>query len=133
MNAPSLFPIKKVRPRDANAEARIQAAIFEFVRTIAPDVLIYAVPNGGLRSKSEAARMKWTGVVAGIPDLALVLPDGRAAFVEVKAAHGALSEAQREIRLVMIQRGIPVITARSVDDVRAALKQWHVETREVAR
>ena len=42
---------------DRNGEARIQAAIVEWVRAIAPDVLIFAVPNGGLRSKAEAARL----------------------------------------------------------------------------
>jgi hypothetical protein len=52
---------------DRNGEARIQASIVEWVRTVAPGVLIYAVPNGGYRSKVEAARLKWTGVVAGIP------------------------------------------------------------------
>lgn len=74
--------------RDFNAEARIQAAIVEWVRTVAPGVLIFAVPNGGLLSKAEAARMKWTGAVAVIPNLAVIAPivrsidDVRRAFVE---------------------------------------------------
>ena len=32
---------------------------------------IFAIPNGGLRSKTEAARMKAAGVTAGVPDLFL--------------------------------------------------------------
>ena len=131
MSHTTLFPLPK--KRDHNAEARVQAGIVEFVRAIAPEVVIYAVPNGSLRSKAEAARMRWTGVAAGIPDLALVLPDGRAAFVEVKSSRGSLSESQREMRLLMISRGIPVITARSIDDVRLAFKLWDVATREAAR
>ena len=113
-----------------NDEAKIQAAIVDYVRAVAPDVLIYAVPNGGLRTKAEAALMKWTGTVAGIPDLALVLPNGHAAFVEVKTRRGILSAAQQGVRLRLTRMGVPCITARSVDDVRRALAELGVQTRE---
>src|SRR5271169_2634083 len=80
------------RPRDRNAEARIQAAIVEWVRTVAPQVIVFHVPNGGLRTKAEAARMKWVGVLPGVFDLALILPplrfsdcsSPRPAAIEVK-------------------------------------------------
>jgi hypothetical protein len=74
-----------------NAEARIQATIVEWVRTVAPDVLIFSVPNGGLRTKAEASLFKWTGQLAGIPDLAIVADSGRVRFIEVKAPKGYLS------------------------------------------
>jgi hypothetical protein len=48
--------------RDLNREARIQAAVVEWARVVPPELLIFAIPNGGLRSKAEAARMKWTGI-----------------------------------------------------------------------
>ena len=51
--------------------------------------MIWAVPNGGLRSKSEAARLKWTGVLAGVFDLTLALPKGRCAFWETKTTERA--------------------------------------------
>jgi hypothetical protein len=82
---------------DRNGEARIQASIVEWVRTVAPGVLIFHIPNGGYRSKAEAARLKWTGVLAGVPDLAIIAPGGRAFFLEVKTATGRLSEVQREV------------------------------------
>lgn len=113
-----------------NDEANIQAAIFQYVRAVAPDVLIFAVPNGGLRAKAEAARLKWTGVVAGVPDLCLVLPGGRACFIEVKTAKGVLSADQKAMRLRLIRMGVPCVTARSVEDVRAWLQAWGVLTRE---
>jgi hypothetical protein len=71
------------RPRDGNAEARIQHSIVEYVRLVAPHVLIFAIPNGGLRTKTEAARLKWTGTLAGVPDLAIVAPGGRAFLIEL--------------------------------------------------
>jgi VRR-NUC domain len=85
------------RLRDHNAEARKQAAIVGCVRTVAPQVRVFAIPNGGYRTKAEAARLKWTGVVAGVPDLCVLAPVGRVFFLEVKTAVGRLSDAQREI------------------------------------
>jgi VRR-NUC domain len=118
---------------DRNGEARIQAAIVEWVRTIAPDVLIFAVPNGGLRSKAEAARLKWTGVVAGVPDLAVIAPTGKAHFLEVKTPTGRLSDDQREIITALGRLGSPFMTVTSIDDVRRAFSCWGIQTRESAR
>jgi hypothetical protein len=118
------------RRGDFNAEARVQAAIVEWVRTVAPGVLIFAVPNGGLRSKAEAARLKWTGVVPGIPDLVVIAPIGRAFFLEVKTSNGRLSDDQRAIFDALAVLGAPFMTVRSIDDVRRAFSGWEIETRE---
>ncbi len=40
----------------------------EWIRLVAPDLIAFHVPNGGFRTKAEAARMKWVGVLAGVPD-----------------------------------------------------------------
>jgi hypothetical protein len=121
------------RQRNGNAEARIQASIFDWAGIAAPDVLIFAIPNGGLRSKSEACRLKWTGVVAGIPDLAVVAPGGRLFFIEVKSDTGSLSEAQREIRDRLTAMRVPYAVARSIDDVRKVFAIWGLSTREAPR
>lgn len=81
--------------RDWNREARLQAAVVAWARAAAPSVLIFHPANGGWRSRSGAARFKWHGVVAGIPDLAIVAPGGRAFFLECKTDRGALSAEQR--------------------------------------
>lgn len=44
----------------------------EFVRWFRktfPDVLIFAIPNGGHRGKAQAGNLKAEGVVPGVPDL----------------------------------------------------------------
>lgn len=61
--------------------------------------LLHAIPNGGKRSKPEAARMKAAGVKAGVPDM--FLPVSRGAFhglyIELKRQQGGtLSDAQRQ-------------------------------------
>jgi hypothetical protein len=118
---------------DANAEARIQAAVVAWIRTVSPDALVFHIPNGGLRSKVEAARMKWTGVLAGVPDLAIVTPGGRVRFIEVKAQGGSLSPAQRDIHGSLTALGTPPAIVRSIEDARRAFAAWGIATREAAR
>jgi hypothetical protein len=117
-------------PRDSNAEARRQAAIVEYVRWVAPQLVIFAVPNGGLRSKSEAARLKWTGVLAGVLDLVLVLPEGRSAYWETKTPCGRLSNDQRAFISRLEANGHTWALVRDIDDARRELVALGIETRE---
>jgi VRR-NUC domain len=119
--------------RDGNAEARIQAAIVEWIRTVAPDLIVFHPPNGGLRSKSEAARLKWIGTLAGIPDLVVLGRDGRSWLIEVKTENGSLSADQRAIRDRCVALRIPLVVAKSIDEVRAAFAIWGIETGEASR
>ena len=118
------------RRRDGNAEARTQAAIVEFVRYVAPQVLIFHVPNGGLRSKSEAARLNWAGVLAGVPDLVLMLPRGRCAFWEVKTPVGRLSTDQALVARKLTALGHVCAVVRGIDDARRELAELGIVTRE---
>lgn len=58
---------------------------------------LHAIPNGGKRGKKTAADLKAEGVLSGVSDL--MLPVARAGYhglyLEMKAARGRLSEAQR--------------------------------------
>jgi hypothetical protein len=115
-----------------NVEAKIQHSIMEWIRTVAPELLTFHCPNGGFRTKSEAARMKWVGVLAGIPDIIVMGRDGRCWTIEVKTERGVLSPEQRAIRDRLIAMRIPYVVAKSIDDVRLAFKHWGIATRETA-
>lgn len=130
--ARDLFGLKAWAKRDSNAEARRQAAIVWYVRMVAPQIRIFAVPNGGLRNKAEAARLKWTGVLAGVLDLVLILPGGRCAFWETKTPRGRLSDEQRDFIAVLEAMGHDWAIVQSIDDARAGLARLGVVTREVA-
>ncbi len=47
---------------------------------------MFAIPNGGFRFKSEAGRLKASGVKPGVPDILLPVPKGAWAglFIEMK-------------------------------------------------
>ncbi len=60
--------------------------------------LLFHIPNGGKRSKAEAARFKAMGVRAGVPDLFLPVPRGRyhGLWIEMKRTKdGKISENQK--------------------------------------
>lgn len=57
------------------------------------------IPNGGLRSKTEAVRLKRVGVKAGVSDLFFASPHGgyHGLWIEMKRKHdGKLSASQKE-------------------------------------
>lgn len=56
----------------------------------------FAIPNGGKRSKVEAAIMKGLGVRAGVPDICVLCRDGTVVFLELKSAKGTTTAAQKD-------------------------------------
>lgn len=88
---------KKHAPRrpPSHLESRLQAACVRWFRYQYPKYLIFAIPNGGRRNETEARIMKEEGVLPGVADLEILLPDGRCVFVEMKYLKGKQSEAQR--------------------------------------
>jgi VRR-NUC domain len=127
---PAPTPRPTERRRDGNAEARVQAAVVAWVGWVAPQVVVFHVPNGGLRSKSEAARLRWVGTLAGVLDLVLVLPEGRCSFWEVKAERGMLSADQKAFIARLERSGHSWALVRSIDDARRELAKLGIRTRE---
>lgn len=119
-------PVRPIR------EADIQRAIVDYLRAVAPDVFLFAVPNASVRARGGRAGNAVAGLTRGIPDICLVLPDGRAAFIEVKAEKGKLSEYQQDILRTFAARAIPFAICRSSLDVAEALRGWGVMVRERA-
>lgn len=91
-------------------------------------VLWFHVPNGGARSKTEAAIFKGLGVIAGVPDLVMIWPgfgwsapddpnENEVLLVELKAGRGRLNTNQRRIKSQCEKRvGVPYEVVRSVDE-----------------
>lgn len=109
-----------------NLEARVQAQIVAWAREAAPHAVVFAVPNDGWYSKSEAAKRKWVGVLAGVPDLCIIDRGGRALFLEVKQGKGQPSEAQVAViaKLEGLQARAAVVT--SMEEAQRALTAWGV-------
>jgi hypothetical protein len=124
-------PLRRHR-RDANAEARRQAAIVDYVRRVAlPPTRIWHVPNGGMRDKTVAAKLKWVGVLAGVLDLMVVGPEKRVAFWEVKEPGKELSDEQLEMIEALSAMGFRCAVVWSIEDARRELRILGIPTREV--
>lgn len=88
--------------------------------------LLYAIPNGGLRSKATAGKMKAEGQRAGMPDLCLPVPRGKcgALYIEMKTARGSLSLIQLKVHRDLIAAGNGVAVCRSWHDAAATLLHY---------
>lgn len=111
-------------------EDNLQAAIVAYLRAVLPDARVAAIPNGGARTPAEGAIFKRTGVLAGMPDLVVILNGGRVAWLEVKAGKGRLSDKQSALGIWFASHGHLWACVRSVDQVRECLAAWRIETRE---
>jgi hypothetical protein len=58
-----------------------------------PRFCVFSVPNGGLRTKTEAKRLKQTGLKSGVSDLIIVLYS-KIIFIELKTETGKQSNEQ---------------------------------------
>jgi hypothetical protein len=91
----------------------------EFVRWFRqtyPAVRIFAIPNGGARSPSVAARLKAEGVSKGVPDL--YIPAWRT-WVEMKRTKGGtLSPEQKDWHIYLQDIGDFVIVAKGCEDAK---------------
>jgi hypothetical protein len=90
--------------------------------------LLFAVPNGGGRSRVEAAIMKAEGVTPGVADLILLTPRGGygSLCIEMKttAKGSGQSRAQREWQLLAEAHGNRYAVVRSFEEFQAVVNDY---------
>ena len=119
---PKTVPIKR---EEAREQARLVAALRRKWSVIADPALrpvVFAVPNGGYRDAREASNLKTQGVLAGVPDLGIVLPCGEMCWIEMKANDGKVSLTQVAIHSHFGHLGHEVILAYSAEEALAKLR-----------
>lgn len=111
--------------RHASPERALHIAVATFLRLAMPDgIPWWHTPNGEHRDVRTAAKLKAFGTRPGVPDLAFIMPLGKAAFIELKAGKGRLTEAQKQFRDDAEALGAWWSECRSVDEVDATLVRW---------
>lgn len=112
-------------------EGEEQATLFhwcDMVNGKYPELqLLFHIPNGGERRKSEAARMKAEGVKPGVPDL--FLPVARVnyhgLFIEMKRRKGGrVSDEQREWIGNLLANGYAVEVCRGWEEAKDAIENY---------
>jgi hypothetical protein len=105
-------------------EAAIQAAVAGFLDVaLRPPARWWHTPNGSLRNKAVAAKLKAAGVKPGVPDIMMFWP-GHNAAIELKSPDGVLDIAQHAFAEQWIRAGNLYAIAQGVDDVETALRFW---------
>ena len=118
-----------------NEEHNIQVACVQWFRyahsSLSP--LLFAVPNGGQRNVIVAAKLKAEGVVAGVSDLLLLVPnrDYHALCIEMKSAKGRQKENQKAWQKEVEKQGYKYAVCRSLDEFTNTINNYLNERKEL--
>lgn len=105
------------------SEHEEQREFVQWFRQTFAGVRIFAIPNGGGRSKSEALRLKAEGVSAGVPDL--FIPEW-SLWVEMKrSSGGSVSAMQKDWIKYLSWIGHACIVARGFEDAKRQIKEMN--------
>ena len=105
--------------RKVPTESADQIKVVNRIRHFYPNVIVFAIPNGGGRSPMEATKLKEEGVLAGVADLMVAEARGGwfGLFIEMKRlVGGSLSDAQIKFKRDMIDRGYKVVVGVGAED-----------------
>jgi len=101
------------------SEHEEQVGLVNWFRERFPDVLIFAIPNGGHRAISTAQMLKKEGVVAGIPDLFV---PAWTLWIEMKRVKGGrLSPEQKAMIEYLEGVGHDVIVGKGAADASSSI------------
>lgn len=92
---------------------------------------MFAVPNGGARSKATAGKLKAEGVRAGVPDYLLPLRRGQhvGLAIELKASGGRVEPEQRDWLTHLQSQGWVAVTAYGAEEAWQFVRKY-VEAKE---
>jgi hypothetical protein len=79
--------------------------------------------NEAKRTPWERAAFKANGGRAGVPDLVILLQNGRTQFVELKTPQGRQSKDQEYFQQILESHGHSYVIWRSVDDALEFVKR----------
>lgn len=114
-----------------HVESHMQRMCVGWFRLQYPAVgkLLFAVPNGGARSRTEAAIMKAEGVTAGVTDLILLVGRGgfNALCIEMKttARESKLTLPQAEWQVLAAHQGSCCTTCRTLEEFQSEIR-WYM-------
>lgn len=111
--------------RKRHIESDIQKSCVAWFRLQYPKLatLLFAVPNGGSRSRIEAAIMKGEGVTAGVSDLLLLIPTPKhhGLCIEMKTPSGKQQDSQKQWQCNVEAMGYRYSLCRSFEDFQTLI------------
>ena len=122
-------------------EDHLQAECVRWFRYQYPNVVIFAIPNGGSRNPIEAAKLKRTGTLAGVADLFVMKAKWvdedieifgftdyyckyHGLFIEMKVGKNKQTPAQVEFQEYCQQAGYEYQVCRSFDEFKEVIENY---------
>lgn len=111
-------PSKRKKPD--HPESKLQQNCVTWFRLQYPNLVLFAIPNGGKRGDIEAKIMKGEGVLAGVADLFLMYPNKEfhGLFIEMKFGKGSQTDSQIDFQRKAESAGFKYEVANSFDRFR---------------
>jgi tRNA G26 N,N-dimethylase Trm1 len=99
-------------------EHDLQVNCVKYFRYTFPNLLIFAIPNGGLRNIRVAKKLKAEGVLKGVPDLFIphCFDNYNGIFIELKTQNGRQTKEQKEIFETLKENGYMCRVIRNLKD-----------------
>lgn len=115
------YKLPNTRKPPSNEEHQIQCACVRWFAYQYPQLngRLFAVPNGGKRSRKTASEMKAEGVVSGVSDFVLLKSnrDYGALLIEMKTPKGSQTDTQKKWQQTITADGeYKYVVCRSLDD-----------------
>jgi len=108
------------------SESKIQQECFMWFHNSFPELRMRLFMNyNNPPNKIQGAILKGMGLVAGVADMSLLVPDGKIAFIEFKTSEGRQSPKQIEFQTVCDKLGTPYHIARSLQDFQNIIKIYY--------
>jgi len=109
------------------SEDKIQQTLFTWFHHAYPSLrgLLYMNYNNP-RNKVSGSILKGMGLVAGVPDMFLAIPNKsyHGFYIELKRWDGKVSDDQKEIQPILLSRGYKVDNYYSYWDARQAIESY---------
>lgn len=119
----------QTKKRRSDEEHRIQRSCVRWFNLKHKELRgrLFAVPNGGRRDAATAARLKEEGVVAGVSDLILLVPNRYygALLIEMKTQRGKQSQSQVDWEKIITSTGeYKYVVCHSIDDFISEVEEY---------
>lgn len=106
--------IKHRRKKSPFKESILQQDIVKYLRLM--KIMVFHVPNGGVRTIKTGGRLKREGLLSGVSDLIILLNSSKTLFVELKTEKGRQSLNQKRFQKDVEKLGFEYKIWRSLDD-----------------
>lgn len=106
-------------------EISFHISAFAFLsRALPPQVILFHCPNGEIRDKATAGKLKAMGVLPGVFDLGFIWPNGQASWLELKVGDNGLSDDQVTFEARARANGCGTAVARTMEQVEEIAVRW---------